>query len=245
MSYVQEEIKPYEDREGKREQVERMFDHIAHSYDPLNHLLSFGFDKGWRRKAVNVLKGYNPKTMIDIATGTGDFALLNYLELQPKRLVGVDISEGMMEIARKKAEKLGTGGVVSFQKADCAHLPFADESFEAATVAFGVRNFELLDKSLEEIRRILKPGCPLVILELSEPPKFPMKQGFRFYANFILPLVGKMISKDSNAYTYLPKSIRAFPQGEVMNKIILKAGFEKVVFKRLTGGICTLYVADK
>ncbi len=245
MGYAQEEIKPYHGNGEKKEQVEQMFDNIAHSYDPLNHLLSLGFDKGWRRKAINSLKRFNPDSILDIATGTGDFALLNYRMIHPTKLVGVDISEGMMQVARKKAKDAGLGDAIEFKKGDCAALPFSDASFDAATVAFGVRNFESLDLSLKEISRILKPEGHLVILELSEPKSFPMKQGFWIYSRVILPFLGRLISKDDSAYTYLPRTIHAFPQGELMSEIILKAGFKGVEFKRLTMGVCTLYIAAK
>ena len=245
MSYGQEKIKPYNGNGEKKEQVERMFDNIAHSYDPLNHILSLGFDKRWRKKAVNTLKRYKPISILDIATGTGDFALLNYKIIHPEKLIGIDISEGMMQIANRKAMEAGLEGAIEFIKGDCASLPFSDSCFEAATVAFGIRNFESLDQSLKEIYRILKDKGHLVILELSEPKKFPMKYCFEIYSKVILPFLGQLISKDKSAYTYLPRTIHAFPQGELMVEIIKKAGFSNVRFKRLTMGVCTLYIASK
>lgn len=245
MGYAQEHIKPYNSEERKKDQVEQMFDNIAPSYDPLNHILSLGIDRSWRNTAIRWLKPFKPQRVLDIATGTGDFAILAARKLTPKQLLGVDISEGMMQIARQKVDKEGLAGTISFQKEDCLHLSLADNSFEAAIIAFGVRNFEDLDASLKEIHRVLTPEGHLVILELSTPVQFPMKQLFGIYSRIVLPTIGKMISKDSSAYTYLPQTIKAFPQGEVMQKILEKAGFHEVKFRRLTMGICTLYMAAK
>lgn len=245
MNYAQENIKPYNGNGEKREQVEQMFDNIAHTYDSLNHTLSLGIDKSWRRKAVNTLKRFQPETILDIATGTGDFAILLEKRIHPKEIVGIDISEGMMQVAREKVRQEGLASTIRFAREDCAALSFPDNRFDAATVAFGVRNFEELDKALREIHRILNENGHLIILELSTPKSFPMKQLFHCYSKVVLPLIGKMISKDRSAYTYLPKTIQAFPQGEVMKEIITKAGFKEVSFKRLTMGICTLYTATK
>lgn len=245
MGYAQENIKPYNGEGEKRVQVERMFDNIAPTYDSLNHILSWGIDKNWRRKAVNRLRGYAPRRILDIATGTGDFALLIGKRLQPDELLGVDISEGMMRIAKEKVKNAGLDSMIHFAKEDCTALSFPSDRFEAVTVAFGVRNFEKLDEALREIRRVLTPGGHLVILELSSPRRFPMKQLFHVYSTIVLPLVGRMVSKDYSAYTYLPKTIEAFPQGEVMREILLNAGFAQAEFKRLTMGICTLYDATK
>ncbi len=245
MKYAQENIKPYNGNGEKREQVEQMFDNIAPTYDSLNHTLSWGIDKSWRQKAVNIVKGFQPDTILDIATGTGDFAILMGKQICPDQITGIDISEGMMQIARKKVEKEGLTSMIRFAKEDCTALSFSDDSFDAATVAFGVRNFEELDKALREIHRILKENGHLIILELSTPKSFPIKQLFRIYSKVALPLIGKLISKDRSAYTYLPKTIQAFPQGEIMKGIIATAGFREVSFKRLTMGICTLYTATK
>lgn len=182
---------------------------------------------------------------MDVATGTGDFAILACRELQPQSLIGTDISEGMMNVAREKVRQAGLADRISFVREDCTALSFAESSFDAVTVAFGIRNFEHLDLGLHEMCRVLRPGGHLVILELSTPDRFPMKQLFFLYSKIIMPLIGKLISKDNSAYTYLPESIRAFPQGEVMQKAIRNAGFSEVHFKRLTFGICTLYVATK
>lgn len=245
MDYPQEHIKPYGEEGTKAVQVERMFNHIAPTYDQLNHTLSMGIDRSWRRKAIHTLRPYHPQQILDIATGTGDFAILACRELQPQFLIGADISEGMMEVGREKVQQAGLANKVSFAREDCTALSFADATFDAVTVAFGVRNFEHLDIALGEMCRVLRPNGHLVILELSTPDRFPMKQLFTLYSKVVMPLIGKLISKDNSAYTYLPESIRAFPQGEVMQRSIRNAGFSQVRFRRLTFGICTLYVATK
>ena len=243
--YKQEQIKPYEGTGDKGKLVEEMFDNIAPTYDTLNHRLSWDIDKGWRKKAIKRLLPYAPKKMLDIATGTGDFAILAAQMLHPEQLVGADISEGMMEIGRQKVKRMGLDKVISFEKQDCLHLGYEDETFDAVTAAFGIRNFQNLDKGLSEMCRVLKKGGHLCIVELTTPVSFPMKQLFRIYSGTVLPIYGKLISKDQSAYDYLNKTIAAFPQGEVMMEVLMKAGFEKAEFKRLTFGICTLYFATK
>lgn len=245
MNYPQENIKPYTKDGKKSEQVEQMFDNIAPAYDKLNHTLSMGIDRSWRKKAINTLRPFQPRKMMDVATGTGDFAILACQELQPDSLIGTDISEGMMNVGREKVKQVHLSDKITFVREDCTALSFADETFDAVTVAFGIRNFEGLDKGLSEMCRVLKPGGHLVILELTTPDRFPMKQLFNVYSKVVIPLLGKLISKDRSAYTYLPESIRAFPQGEIMQEVIQKAGFSQVTFQRLTFGICTLYVAIK
>ena len=245
MNYPQEHIKPYGKDGKKSEQVEKMFNNIAPAYDKLNHTLSMGIDRNWRKKAINMLRPFRPRRITDVATGTGDFAILACRELQPDTLTGTDISEGMMEVGREKVKQAHLSDKISFVREDCTCLSFADGSFDAVTVAFGVRNFEDLDKGISEMCRVLSPGGHLVILELSTPDRFPMKQLFTVYSRIVIPLLGKCISKDNSAYTYLPESIHAFPQGEVMQEVIRKAGFSEVSFKRLTFGICTLYMARK
>lgn len=245
MNYPQEDIKPYDNSAEKSPQVEQMFDNIAHKYDLLNHALSMGIDKNWRKKAINWLKPYAPQRIMDVATGTGDFAILAYQSLKPQELIGTDISEGMMDVGRKKVEKEGLSGKINFAREDCTSLSFQNESFDAITVAFGIRNFEDLDKGLSEMQRVLKKNGHLVILELTTPDRFPMKQLFTIYAKIVIPILGKLLSKDKSAYTYLPRTIKAFPQGEIMKDIIIRAGFGEVNFKRLTFGICTLYTATK
>ena len=243
--YPQESVKPYNEDEKKSVQVERMFDNIAPAYDQLNHTLSWGIDKSWRKRAINWLKPFQPQRIMDVATGTGDFAIQACHVLNPKELIGTDISEGMMNVGRQKVKDAGLEGRISFAKEDCTALTFPDKRFDANTVAFGVRNFEDLDKGLKEMHRVLDNNGKLVILELSEPEWFPMKQLYALYSKVVIPTLGKLLSKDRSAYTYLPQSIKAFPQGEIMREIILKAGFSKADFKRLTLGICTLYTATK
>lgn len=243
--YKQETIKPYDEGKEKTKQVEEMFDNIAPSYDTLNHRLSWDIDKGWRRKAIEQLREYKPRVMLDIATGTGDFAILAAQMLKPASLIGADISEGMMEIGRKKVEQAGLADVISFKKEDCLDLTFEDNTFDAVTAAFGIRNFGNLDKGLSEMCRVLKPGGHLSVVELTRPVSFPMRQLFWVYSHTFLPLYGKLVSKDKSAYKYLTATIEAFPQGEAMMEILQKAGFSDSKFKRLTFGICTLYIARK
>ena len=243
--YKQEKIRPYGKEGEKGKLVEEMFDNIDPTYDTLNHRLSWDIDKGWRKKAIKQLEPFAPKTMLDIATGTGDFAILSAQMLKPEHLVGADISEGMMEIGRKKVAEKGLQDIISFQKEDCLNLSFEDETFDAVTAAFGIRNFQDLDKGLKEMCRVLKKGGHLSIVELSEPVSFPMHQLFKIYSHTFLPLVGKLISKDRGAYDYLTATIEAFPQGEEITNILKKAGFSQASFRRLTFGICTMYFATK
>lgn len=242
--YKQEEIKPYHEGE-KAQQVEAMFDNIAPTYDKLNHRLSWDIDRGWRKKAIRQLAPFQPQSILDIATGTGDFAILSAQMLQPTQLIGADISEGMMAVGRQKVEQLGLQHVISFAKEDCLALSYADNTFDAVTAAFGIRNFANLDKGLKEMCRVLKKGGHLSIVELTTPVTFPMKQLFRIYSHTVLPFYGRLISKDSSAYSYLTKTIEAFPQGERMVDILHQAGFADASFRRLTFGICTMYFATK
>ena len=242
--YQQETIKPYHNG-SKAEQVEQMFDNIAPTYDQLNHRLSWDIDRGWRRKAIKQLQSYKPQTMLDIATGTGDFAILAAKMLQPQQLIGADISEGMMEIGRQKVKKAALDNIISFERQDCLNLSYPDNTFDAVTAAFGIRNFADLDCGLSEMCRVLKKGGHLSIVELTTPVSFPMKQLFHLYAHSVLPVYGRLISKDTSAYSYLTKTIEAFPQGERMVGILKKAGFAEAQFKRLTFGICTMYFATK
>jgi demethylmenaquinone methyltransferase / 2-methoxy-6-polyprenyl-1,4-benzoquinol methylase len=243
--YKQEKIKPYSEKEEKGKQVELMFDQIAHSYDLLNHRLSWNIDKGWRRKAIRQLASAKPRCILDVATGTGDFAIMAAKMLKPKSLIGADISEGMMNIGKGKVKKAGMDDVISFKKEDCMNLTFEDCTFDAVTSAFGIRNFPNLDKGLKEMHRVLKEGGQISIVELTEPISFPMKQLFKIYSHTVLPIVGRLISKDTNAYNYLTDTIEAFPQGETMVAILKRAGFREAKFERLTFGICTMYFATK
>uniref|UniRef100_UPI004024C4A4 bifunctional demethylmenaquinone methyltransferase/2-methoxy-6-polyprenyl-1,4-benzoquinol methylase UbiE n=1 Tax=Leyella stercorea TaxID=363265 RepID=UPI004024C4A4 len=245
MVYGQEKIKPYNDKEEKGAQVELMFDNIAHSYDKLNHRLSWNIDKLWRKKALNRLKAYKPQSILDIATGTGDFAIQAAQILKPTKVTGTDISEGMMNVGRQKVNRLKLDNVISFAKEDCMALSFEGNTFDAVTAAFGIRNFQNLDQGLREMCRVLKPGGHLCIVELTSPVSFPMKQLFKIYSHTVLPVYGRLISGDSMAYSYLTATIEAFPQGERMVEILKAAGFAKASFKRMTLGICTLYLATK
>lgn len=243
--YRQEQIKPYGDSGDKGQQVEQMFDNIAPTYDVLNHRLSGDIDKRWRRKAIAQLAPFRPQKMLDIATGTGDFALLAARMLQPQQLIGADISEGMMAVGRQKVQRQGLEKIISFRREDCMQLSFADESFDAVTAAFGIRNFKDLDTCLRELHRVLRPGGHLSIVELSAPVRPPMSWFFKIYSHTLLPLYARIVSKDKSAYRYLISSIEAFPQGEEMTQILRKAGFEQVTFRRLTFGVCTMYLATK
>ena len=242
--YRQETINPYGSG-TKATQVEQMFDNIAPTYDTLNHRLSWDIDRGWRKKAIQQLAPYQPQTILDIATGTGDFAILAAEMLHPSRLIGADISEGMMNIGREKVKKQGLQNTISFEKEDCTALSYSDDSFDAVTAAFGIRNFADLDQGLKEMCRVLKKGGHLSIVELTSPVSFPMRQLFHIYAHTVLPIYGRLISKDPSAYSYLTKTIEAFPQGEQMVDILKGAGFSDAKFKRLTFGICTMYFATK
>lgn len=243
--YAQEKIKPYGTEGRKSEQVERMFDRIAHSYDLLNHSLSWGIDRRWRRTAIDSLAPFRPQDLLDIATGTGDFAILAARRLKPHSITGADISEGMMEVGRRKVREQQLDRIIRFRREDCTALSFEDGTFDAVTVAYGVRNFEDLDAGLREMHRVLRPDGHLLIVELSAPDRFPMKQLFSIYAKVVMPCIGRLISKDHSAYTYLPATMAAFPQGEVMEGILRKAGFSEVRFKRFTFGISTMYLATK
>lgn len=242
--YEQEKINPY--RQGEKgAQVEEMFDNIAPTYDTLNHRLSWNIDKYWRRKAIDKLRPYRPKRILDVATGTGDFAIEAARVLQPKELLGTDISEGMMQVGRDKVAAMGLDSVIRFQREDCLALSLADDSFDAVTAAFGIRNFQNLEQGLCEMWRVLCKGGHLCVIELTTPVAFPMRQLFSIYSHTVLPLYGRLISKDAKAYSYLTQTIEAFPQGEAMEQILRRAGFAEASFQRLTFGICTLYFATK
>lgn len=243
--YEQEKITPYNQQESKATQVEHMFDAVAHSYDALNHRLSFWIDKYWRNYAVARLIPQSPQTILDIATGTGDLAILEARKLHPKAVVGADISEGMMSIGRKKVEKLGLQEVISFKKEDCLSLSFPDGSFDAVTAAFGIRNFQDLEQGLREMYRVLADGGTLCVIELTRPVRFPIRQLFQLYSHTVLPVYGRLLSRDKSAYSYLTATIEAFPQGEKMMEIFRRIGFADSSFKRLTFGICTCYTATK
>ena len=222
-----------------------MFNSIAPTYDRLNHLLSLGIDRRWRRKAIDALKPFAPQTILDIATGTGDFAILAAQRLDPDRIIGVDISEGMMEVGREKVKEADLDNVIFFMKDDCTALTFKNESFDAVTVAYGARNFDNLKAGLSEMSRVLVPGGHLMLVELTTPPRFPMKQLFHFYAHTMMPLIGRLVSHNDSAYTYLPQSMAAFPQAEKLVPMLLRCGFSDVQYKRFTFGLSTMYLATK
>ena len=238
-------VKPYgEETQSKKQEVATMFNNISGRYDFLNHFLSLGIDKLWRRKAVKQLKELNPNKILDIATGTGDFALA-LLKLKPKEIIGVDISKGMLSVGTNKMKKKKVDGIIKLELGDSENLPFEDNSFDAITVAFGVRNFEDLEKGLSEMKRVLRPDGKVIILEFSKPKYFPIKQLFSFYSNCVIPTFGKLISKDKRAYTYLPESVAEFPEGENFHMIMDKVGYNKVSSLRLSGGISSIYMGYK
>ena len=238
-------VTPYKDSElGKKEQVARMFDTISEKYDGLNRVISFGIDVKWRKKVLKMIADTQPQTILDIATGTGDLAIL-MTATSATEIIGADISAGMLEVGRKKIAERKLDSKIQMVLADSENLPFDDNYFDAITVAFGVRNFENLEKGLAEILRVLKPGGIFVILETSVPTKLPYKQGYRFYSKFILPAIGKLFSKDKSAYAYLSESASVFPYGEALNNILRKIGFIEVRNLPQTFGVATIYSASK
>lgn len=241
---MDKKVTPYNDSESKKEQVARMFNNISAKYDFLNHLLSMGIDHLWRKRAVNFLKPLQPEIMLDIATGTGDFAIAA-LEINPKKVYGIDISTGMLDMGRKKLEKKNLTDRIELKEGDSENIPFEENYFDAITVGFGVRNFENLEKGLKEIHRVLKPGKKVAILEFSKPDKFPVKTVFGLYSKYGIPLIGKTVSKDNAAYTYLPESVAAFPEGEEFSSILKQCGFIHVQREPVGNGIATIYLAKK
>ncbi|GAB5399173.1 MAG: bifunctional demethylmenaquinone methyltransferase/2-methoxy-6-polyprenyl-1,4-benzoquinol methylase UbiE [Aureisphaera sp.] len=241
---MSKKITPYKDSENtKKQQVEEMFDTISGNYDGLNRVISLGSDVKWRKKVVQMIAAHNPKAVLDIATGTGDLALQFSKNIPDAKVVGLDLSEGMLSVARKKATNSATD--VTFVKGDSEALPFEDNSFDAITVSFGIRNFENLEKGLSEILRVLSPGGLFVILETSVPTRFPWKQGYYIYTKGVLPVIGKLFSKDKVAYKYLCESASVFPFGEKLNNILRKIGFIEVENKPQTLGVATIYLATK
>ncbi len=236
---------PYKESDlGKKEQVTQMFDNVSSNYDFLNRLLTFGIDVSWRKKVVKMVADQNAKIIMDIATGTGDLAIM-LAKINPEKVIGLDISQGMLDVGKKKVEQLNLTDKVEMVIGDSENLTFADNTFDAITVGFGVRNFEDLEKGLGEIYRVLKPKGTFVVLETSQPTNFPVKQGFTFYSKYIIPTVGKIFSKDKNAYQYLPESAAAFPYGEEFNNILLKTGFNTSKVYPQTFGAATIYQAFK
>jgi demethylmenaquinone methyltransferase/2-methoxy-6-polyprenyl-1,4-benzoquinol methylase len=243
---MNENITPYQSKSAtKKEQVADMFNNISKTYDFLNHFLSLGIDIIWRKKAIGELKAIKPRIMLDVATGTGDFAFEAIKILKPEKVVGVDISEGMLQMASKKIKERNLGHIFSVQTGDSEKLQFEDDHFDAITVAFGVRNYENLEKGLADMYRVLKPAGKIVILEFSKPQHFPVKQGYNFYFQHILPVFGKLFSKDSRAYIYLPESVAAFPDGAAFTQLMNKIGFKATKHRSLTFGICSIYTGIK
>ncbi|WP_018344728.1 bifunctional demethylmenaquinone methyltransferase/2-methoxy-6-polyprenyl-1,4-benzoquinol methylase UbiE [Cytophaga aurantiaca] len=239
-------IKPYQEKESeKREQVELMFNNISPKYDLLNRVLSLGIDKIWRKQALNLLKKDKPAYILDVATGTADLAIEAATRLKPTSIVGIDIAENMLQIGREKIAKKNLDNIIRLQKGDSEKIEFADNTFDAVIVSFGVRNFQHLELGLSEIHRVLKPGGNIMVLEFSKPQKAPFKQVYQFYFKNILPMVGKLVSKDTAAYTYLPDSVNAFPDGKAFCAILEKIGFSVQHYKPFTFGVCTSYVGKK
>lgn len=238
-------VTPYKDSSlGKKEQVAQMFDTISGNYDGLNRVISFGIDVKWRKKVLKMVADTRPETILDIATGTADLAIL-MANTDAREIIGADISAGMLEVGRKKVTEQSLDSRIKLVLADSENLPFEDNHFDAITVAFGIRNFETLEKGLAEILRVLRPGGIFVILETSVPTKFPYKQGYAFYSKFILPLIGKLFSKDKSAYAYLSESASVFPHGEALNNILRKTGFIEVKDLPQTFGVASIYSASK
>jgi demethylmenaquinone methyltransferase/2-methoxy-6-polyprenyl-1,4-benzoquinol methylase len=238
-------VTPYKDSTtSKKEQVATMFNNIAPKYDFLNQLLSLGIHKGWRRKAIKMLSSEKPRYILDIATGTGDFAI-EAIKLDPVKVTGVDISEGMLNLGIEKVKKLGLENKIELKKGDSENLVFADNTFDAVTVGFGVRNFENLEKGIADIYRVLNKNGTLVVLEFSKPKAFPIKQLYKFYSKFITPTIGKLFSKDSSAYSYLPESVNAFPDGEDFLRVLKNAGFTSASATTVAFGIASIYFAKK
>jgi demethylmenaquinone methyltransferase/2-methoxy-6-polyprenyl-1,4-benzoquinol methylase len=242
---MSKEVKPYDEASDKKGQVSKMFNRIAPYYDLLNRLLSLGIDTVWRKKAIALLKNKNPKMVLDVATGTADLALETARQLKVDQIIGVDISTQMLAIGREKINKKGLARIIQLKEGDSENLPFQNNTFDAITVAFGVRNFEDLERGLMEMQRVLKPGGQLVVLEFSKPRAFPFRQIFNFYFRHILPFIGRITSKDPKAYRYLYESVQAFPEGERFLSILTKTGFKSNQCIPLTLGVCSIYSAEK
>jgi demethylmenaquinone methyltransferase/2-methoxy-6-polyprenyl-1,4-benzoquinol methylase len=245
-TYQHDTIVPFKDSaESKKKQVEKMFDKIAFRYDFLNHFLSAGIDVGWRKKAIKQLRSLDPKSILDVATGTGDMAILSYRLLNAEKIIGIDISDGMLEIGKKKIEKLGLQQRIELLKGDSETIIFDNNSFDAVTVAFGVRNFQDLELGLNEIKRVLKPGGKLIVLECTKPKLPVIKNFYNLYLNVIAPWIGRVISKNKNAYQYLNESVQKFPEGKDFVQILNKLGYKNASCKTLSLGISSIYCGEK
>lgn len=238
-------VTPYGSGESKKTEIEHMFDTIAPKYDLLNRVLSLGIDISWRKRALSYLKPLQPQKLLDVATGTADVAIMAAKILKPASIIGIDIANQMLEYGRKKIDREGLQQIIALETGDSENLHFADASFDAVTVAFGVRNFEHLEKGLAEMLRVLRPGGKVVILEFSRPHLFPFKQLYNTYFKYVLPLIGRLTSRDMRAYTYLFESVQAFPEGDQFLQILSRIGYQNPICERLTLGICTIYVATK
>jgi demethylmenaquinone methyltransferase/2-methoxy-6-polyprenyl-1,4-benzoquinol methylase len=239
-----DKITPYNSGQEKKDQVAKMFDNIANRYDLLNDLLSLGIHKGWRKKCVRKLRALKPLHILDVATGTGDFALA-CMKLNPEKIIGIDISEGMLEVGRKKVSEKGLSQKIVLQQGNAETVNFADSSFDAIVVGFGVRNFQNLEAGLKNLRRMLKPGGVLLVLEFSYPTNALVKAGYNFYFSYITPLVGKMFSKDTRAYSYLTESVKAFPNNEKFTALMAELGFRNCKFEPLSFGIAAIYEGQR
>ncbi len=244
--YAHDKVVPFKDSAlRKKEQVAGMFDNIAFRYDFLNRFLSAGIDIKWRKKAIKQLQNMQPKMILDVATGTADVAIMASVILKPHKITGIDISDGMLDLGRKKIQKLGLQNTIELLNGDCETINFSSDSFDAVTVAFGVRNFENLEKGLSEIKRVLKPGGKLVVLEFSKPKALVVKPMYNLYMKFICPVVGKIFSKNRSAYQYLDESINKFPEGKHFTAILDNLGYRNTYSKPLSLGICSIYCGEK
>ncbi len=242
---LSKEVKPYDQTGSKKKQVSTMFDNIAPWYDFLNHFLSLGIDISWRKKAISSLRELQPKKILDVATGTADLAIEATKQLSPEKVIGIDIANEMLEVGRQKLKRKALSDKIELLLGDSENIGFPDNTFDAVTVAFGVRNFENLEKGLQEMLRVMRPGAKVAILEFSKPTLFPFKQLYNFYFKNFLPVIGRLTSKDPKAYSYLYESVQAFPDGKNFVNVLERLGYQSATYKPLTLGICTLYLAEK
>lgn len=245
MEVEAEHINPYDDLRPKSEQVEEMFDSIAPAYDLMNRAMTFGIDRLWRAKAVRMLRALPHASILDVATGTADLAIQMARTLAPCRITGIDLSEQMVAVGHRKVEHAGLSETISLTTGDCLSLPMDDNTFDCVTVAYGVRNFEHLDRGYREMARVLRPGGTVCVIELSTPTSLIVKPLYRLYTHFIIPAIGRLVSKDPRAYSYLPESIAAVPQADAMLQLMREAGLRDCAYRPLTFGTCTIYTGRK